>query len=331
MASAKVAFRRRQVAWPLRCLMGILTDFVLGPTVWALGKAGKGDFVFRAISRSQKRKLAGKFGRYVPSSHDIVIGVYAKSGTNWMMQIVQQLLHHGRAEFDHIHSVVAWPETKNDPALRHYAIPVEDETPWRNSPEGKRAIKTHLNWEHIPYSEEARYISVIRDPKDVFVSNYFFLRNMLPLPSVETWFRFFCSDDFYLFGSWAVNTAGFWAQRRRPNVLVLSFKAMKQDLEGTVRRVAEFLEVRLGSDELKLVCEKASFDYMRTVDEKFEVWNIIPWHSKTRMMRNGRQGGSSELLSTDQQRQMDEYFMGELKRLGSDFPYAEFCDVTSPS
>jgi len=32
------------------------------------------------------------------------------------------------------------------------------------------------------------------------------------------------------------------------------------------------------------------------------------------------------LLSREQQREMDAYFMSELKRLGSDFPYEEFCD-----
>ena len=42
------------------------------------------------------------------------------------------------------------------------------------------------------------------------------------------------------------------------------------------------------------------------------------------------QGGSSELLSPEQQREMDAYFLGELKRLGSDLPYEEFADVTLP-
>jgi hypothetical protein len=47
------------------------------------------------------------------------------------------------------------------------------------------------------------------------------------------------------------------------------------------------------------------------------------------MIRRGAQGGSSELLSPDRQREADVYFMNELKRLGSDFPYEEFCDVGS--
>ena len=41
----------------------------------------------------------------------------------------------------------------------------------------------------------------------------------------------------------------------------------------------------------------------------------------------GVQGGSSELLNPQQQDRIDEYFMTELKRLGSDFPYEEFCGL----
>jgi len=43
------------------------------------------------------------------------------------------------------------------------------------------------------------------------------------------------------------------------------------------------------------------------------------------MIRTGKQGGSSEMLSPAQQRRIDEYFISELQRLGSDFPYEEFC------
>jgi len=34
------------------------------------------------------------------------------------------------------------------------------------------------------------------------------------------------------------------------------------------------------------------------------------------------------LLTPEQQRKVDAHFVAELKQLGSDFPYHEFCDVT---
>ena len=60
---------------------------------------------------------------------------------------------------------------------------------------------------------------------------------------------------------------------------------------------------------------------------KFRIGKVIPWRPEGAMMRKGTQGGSSELLSPERQREMDTYFMAELKRLGSDFPYEEFCDL----
>jgi len=285
--------------------------------------------VLRNAHAGQQKRLAKRnpFKSYVPDEHDVIVTTYAKSGTNWMMQIAHQLLFHGKGEFEHIHDVVPWPDSP--PPLGKYAIPVEDPSVWMASPEKKRVIKTHLNWEQIPYSEKARYIAVIRDPKDVFVSNYFFAKAIggPAIPPLKTWYRMFVSESFLMGGSWAVNAAGYWAQRNRPNVLVLSFKSMKQDLAGTVRRVAEFLDVRVGDEVIESVCAQAGFAYMKGIDSKFSVWKMTPWSSQGSMMRKGVQGGSSELLSGEQQRHIDRYFTGELKRLGCDLPYDEFCDL----
>jgi hypothetical protein len=154
------------------------------------------------------------------------------------------------------------------------------------------------------------------------------------MPSVDTFFKLFCSDDF-MFGSWAKSAAGYWAQRHRPNVLVLSFKSMKRDLPDAVNKIADFLNIQpdeRGREQvIRTVCEKSSFEFMKTIDYKFEVWKMIPWHTKTPMMRKGAVGGSSELLTPEKQREMDAYFMAELKRLGSDLPYEEFCEVTPPA
>jgi hypothetical protein len=191
-------------------------------------------------------------------------------------------------------------------------------------------IKTHFDWELLPYSEDARYIMVIRDPKDIFVSSYFFLKDGIlgpAMPSVDTWYKLFMSTGVMIGGPWAVNTAGYWAQRGRPNVLIVSFKSMKRDLKGAVRKVAQFLEIEAPEALIDVVCEKSSFEYMKGIDHKFRVGKMIPWRAEGAMMRKGAQGGSSELLSLERQREMDAFFMAELKRLGSDFPYEEFCDI----
>jgi hypothetical protein len=313
--------------------MGMMIGGLVAPFVWGLEKTGRAERAFGRMSARRKKEMEEKnpFRGYVPGQQDVFVATFAKSGTNWMMQIAHQLIWHGEGEFEHIHSVVPWPDINvMPPWMRGYAIPLEEARDWETSPERKRVIKTHFDWELLPHSEDARYIMVIRDPKDIFVSSYFFLKDGVlgrAMPSVDTWYKLFLSDKFTIGGSWAANTAGYWAQRERPNVLVVSFKSMKRDLKGTVRQVAQFLDVQAPETLIDTVCGKSSFAYMKGIDHKFSIGKLIPWRAEGAMMRKGAQGGSSELLSRERQREMDAYFMAELKRLGSDFPYEEFCDT----
>lgn len=301
--------------------------------MWALQKAGRAEKMLAAVSDKREREAAQKnpLKDYVPGAQDVFVMTYAKSGTNWMMQIVHQLIHHGKGEFNHIHDLVPWPDAVlMSPMMRHYAVPLEQADSWQTAPERKRVIKTHFNWELIPYSEEARYIAVIRDPKDLFVSAYFFMKDSgmgAAMPGVDTMYRVFLAGKLMLGGSWPANAAGFWAQRHRPNVLVVSFKSMKRDLEGTVRRVAGFLDIDVPNEVIREVCEKASFDYMKRIDSRFAPGKLTAWTPPAVMIRKGNQGGSAELLTPERQREIDAHCMAELKRLGSDFPYEEFCDL----
>lgn len=323
-------FVRYQPSAAVRFAMGAMIYGVVGPFVWGLQKAGLAERFFRRINDRQMRVFAEKnpFRGYVPGRQDVFVATYAKSGTNWMMQIVHQLIYHGLGDFDHIHSVVPWPDTQlMPPIMRRYAIPLQDARDWETSPERKRVIKTHFNWDLLPHSEDARYIMVIRDPKDIFVSGYFFIRDGLmgaAMPSVDTWYKLFLSDGL---GSWPVNTAGYWAQRERANVLIVSFRSMKRDLKRAVSEIAKFLDIRAPESVIDLVCEKSSFEYMKGIDHKFRMGKMVPWLPEGAMIRKGKQGGSAELLTRERQREMDAHFKAELQRLGSDFPYEEFCDT----
>jgi hypothetical protein len=308
--------------------MGAWMHGIAATVVWGAEKLGRGPRLVSSMGVRMRRRYEKKnpFGDYIPGEQDVVVATHSKSGTNWMMQIAHQLLWHGESEFGHIHEVVPWPDSFG--ATRGYAIPIEDDSVWRACPEQKRVVKTHLNWGVFPYSEKARYIMVIRDPKDVFVSNYFFVRGVMgpAMPSVDTWYKMFLSDNSLIDTCWAVNTAGYWGQRHRPNVRVFSFKEMKRDLRGTVSQVADFFGMSATDGVIDKVAEISSFPYMKKIDDKFSPGKILPWTQMT-MMRKGKQGDSAELLSPERQREMDAHFIAKLKQLGSDFPYEEFCNV----
>jgi len=323
---------RKPPPLPFQYVMGIVMYGIFTPASWVLRKLG---LMERAMRRGNTRRIKktakdNPFRKYTPGPQDVFVMTYAKSGTNWMMQIAHQLIYHGKGEFNHIHEVVPWPDMEAVPgAMRRYAIPLKDANRWEASPERKRVIKTHYNWELLPYSAEARYIAVIRDPKDVFVSNYFFIKDVIgrAMPPVETWFKMYLEGVAPPNGSWVEYTAGYWAQHQRPNVLIVPFKAMKCDLRGTVRKVATFLGINVSDAVIDEVCRQASFDYMKRIDHKFHVGKIIAWKDSGPMMRKGVQGGSAELLRPEQQREIDTRFQAELKKLQSDFPYEEFADL----
>jgi len=327
-----MAYKRKAPSLPTQVLMGMIMDGFMRPMIKFQERRGAAVRMFGRISTQQQARLRKKnpFHGYVPGPQDVFVMTYAKSGTNWMMQIAHQLIHHGRSEYDHLHDLVPWPDTTAMaiPFIKKYAIPIAEATHWQQSPERLRVVKTHFDWDMLPYSDQAKYIAVIRDPKDVFVSNYCFIRDGLygpAMPSVDTWFDLFLSSGFPIGGSGAVNTAGYWAERKKPNVLIASFKAMKRDLRGTVVRVAEFLNIKASDALIDEVCRLSSFEYMKAIDRKFAMGKIIAWREPGAMIRAGKQGGSAEMLSPERQRQIDQYFMAELKRLGSDFPYEEFC------
>ena len=275
----------------------------------------------RLLARGM-RAMHAEFGPYRPRGRDVLVCSYFKSGTNWTMQMAVQVAHRGRVEFEHIHDLVPWPDL---PTKQKFAVDVANDRIYAECPSGLKVIKTHLTLRQLPWSEEAKYLCVVRDPKDVFVSSYHFVRAVMlgPLmPTSEQWLELYLSPDTPL-GSWAEHAAGFWGIRDEPNVLFLTFEAMKLDPRVAVGLISDLMGVDLTDAEQRAVLEQSDFAYMKSISRKFDPIGIgPPWaDARGSMVRRGAAGGASEMLSEAQRRRIDDFWSAELVRLGSDFPY----------
>ena len=299
--------------------------FLSGIVFWLAIRLG----IVKAVSKAAAKVLLAPrlkhkaFNEYIPGAHDVLVCTYSKSGTNWALQIITQIAWYGEAEFEHIHEIVPWAEGRIFP----YVVGLDNPT-YAVAPTGLRAVKTHLESDFVPYNEAARYLIVIRDPKDIAVSAYRFVQTLMPTVRdlmIDDFITLFKTGEM-IYGSWPYHTGSFWCWRNRSNVLILFYAEMKQDLDACVRRIADFMQVSLNEEQIKKVIHKSSFAYMQGIDHKFAP--DVPGATRNAktpiMMRSGKTGSASEILNQEQMRDIDRAMVEQLRRLNCDFPYNQY-------
>ena len=188
---------------------------------------------------------------------DIVISPYAKCGTTWLQQIVHTLRTRGDMDFEDISSVVPWIEMSK---LLNIDLDAEQVA-------NPRAFKSHLEYAQIP--KGGRYIVSIRDPKDALYSSYRFMEGWFIEPGTIS-LDDFARRDFMRSRAYWQHLKSWWEQRNESNVLFLVYEHMKQDLDSTIQRVAEFVDVPLDDELLDITLEHASLPFMLKYKDRFD-------------------------------------------------------------
>ncbi len=255
---------------------------------------------------------------------DIVIATYAKSGTTWMQQIVGQLVFNGAEDINVAH-LSPWVDLRIMPpeaiaGLEHLS--------------NRRFIKTHLPVDALVFSPKAKYIFIGRDGRDAAWSlfnhhinatdDYFDAFNNTPgrvgprlergSDNVHEFYTGWFDGDGYPYWPVWENIRSWWAIRDLPNVMPIHFNDMKTDLVGSIRQIADFLEIKPDAASFSKIVEHCTFDYMKAHAELAAPRGGVMWNGGAKTFINkGTNGRWRDTLSAAEVR---AYEAKTLKELG---------------
>ena len=222
--------------------------------------------------RALKRRLEGletEEGRlkglnFTPRDTDLFIVTTPKAGTTWLQQMVHQLRTGGDMEFVEINEVIPYLEVAHD--LHQDLLAEQKAFP--------RCYKTHCWYDHCP--KGGRYIVCLREPCAVaysffkFFEGWYFQPGEVSLDEFvrEFWLARGVPQSKMQNASYFHHLVSWWPHRNDPNVLLLFFEDLKEDLESAVRAVGEFMGI---TDEkhIQVARERSLFLFMKQHEDKF--------------------------------------------------------------
>jgi aryl sulfotransferase len=102
---------------------------------------------------------------------DIVVATTYKAGTTWAQVIVANLIFEGK---------LPGSITDLSPWIDHRLFPLELVLGRLEAQTHRRAVKTHLPLDGLPFHDNIKYVCVGRDPRDIFLSHWNMYRNFRP-------------------------------------------------------------------------------------------------------------------------------------------------------
>ncbi len=216
---------------------------------------------------------------------DIVVADPFKAGTTWAQRILQQILSNGEEKDAGLSDTSPWLDSSWGKHAEMLKVLKE-----QREAGNRRVIKSHLPADALPIAPEARYVFVGRNGKDLGISFHNYLYNFsestmdeinrihaewsgnsAPLVIPEDMAQFFdlwvdtngygCCDLLDIVVSW-------WKLKDEPNVLLVHYTHLKNDLPGEIARIAKFLSIDPESLRMDVIVEHCSFDYMSGRAEK---------------------------------------------------------------
>jgi Sulfotransferase domain len=185
---------------------------------------------------------------------DIFILSFPKSGNTWTRFLIANLVYpETPADFSNINRLTPDPEALSKRALAKMPRP--------------RIIKSHQYFD----PRYKRVIYVVRDPRDVALSQFHFHRKRGLIEddySPEKFVARFVAGETSAYGSWGENVASWLATRQdRPGFLLLRYEDMLEDAARELNKAAAFLEIPPDAKRIANAVQRSSADEMRKLEK----------------------------------------------------------------
>lgn len=243
---------------------------------------------------------------------DLFLVSYPKSGNTWMRFLLANLLRSQAA--------AASDEPIDFHSAVRYVPEYELHTDEVNAAERPRVLKSHT-----PYNSEfPRVVYLVRDPRDVYVSYYHYMRKRLP---ADTGISAFIRMDGLHPCHWHGHVAG-WVDR--PNVRVIRYEDMLSDTAGQLRRFLAFWGERSFSDaQIAYAVRQSSFTSMKQLEQSKGRPFASEQHRKqsTPFMRCGKAGAWHTQISPADHDYLVGLMGDLMTRFGYDTNYPALADA----
>ncbi|XP_063402712.1 sulfotransferase 4A1-like [Mytilus trossulus] len=209
---------------------------------------------------------AHKFENFEVRPDDVWVISFPRSETEWIQEIV--FLINSNMDLEKAKTVSI---DDRFPYLE-YPSPGLDAIATIPSP---RMIKTHLPLKLLPEEiRKSKVIYVARNPKDTVVSNYHFCKQLKTFDkNFNSFVKAFIRNKVG-YAPWWQHVLEFWKIRDDPNVLFITYEDLCEDMEGSIRKISQFLNKELTNRDLDTLLSYCSPENMRNNKQVSYKWHL---------------------------------------------------------
>jgi hypothetical protein len=272
--------------------------------------------------------------RFQPRPDDVIVASMPKCGTTWLNALTFATM--ARAAYP--------PAGAGHPLLRlnpHQCVPFLDHLFGSGDTEAKldslpspRLMNTHMPLLMIPRAAPAppddgagcKVVYICREPKDMVVSLWHFLRRLHPDSSLADIFLSVCEGP-VTGGPFWDNILGYWrASATRPeNVLFLRYEELLRDPAGNVRRLARFVGLPFSDAEEEAgvvhdIVKLCSIGHLRGLEpNKTGILDPALPVPRDALFRKGVAGDWVNYMTPEMARRLDEIVADKIHAAGLTF------------